>query len=246
MASTAVPALARGLEILELLARASRPLSFGEVLAGVPAPRASIARMLRTLRDLGYIHREDATGLYQGGPRLAGLTSRTAWRERLIRGAQPILDRLFQQTGCTVLLLGWDGRQCECLDKRVHPAGIVMQEVGRLTEDLSLDPWCWLFYDSLDATAQRAARHLMARPGAFIRRWPSHCRQFHTDGFACDDQVRYPSIRRLGALVRGADGRPLGALGLGGTVLSIQTADLPAMGRRLLASAGELSAALAG
>ena len=53
------PALDRGLDILELLARTSSPLSMTEIAAGLGYSRNEIFRMLQVLEERNYIKRDE-------------------------------------------------------------------------------------------------------------------------------------------------------------------------------------------
>jgi IclR family transcriptional regulator, KDG regulon repressor len=58
-----VPALSRGLDVLELLRTSERPPTAGEVAAGLGLPRTTVHELLHTLSARGYVE------VVEGGPR---------------------------------------------------------------------------------------------------------------------------------------------------------------------------------
>ncbi|NEM46654.1 MAG: helix-turn-helix domain-containing protein, partial [Xanthomonas perforans] len=52
------PALDKGLDILELLARQAQPMSMGAISQGIGRSRGEIFRMLQVLEERGYLTRD--------------------------------------------------------------------------------------------------------------------------------------------------------------------------------------------
>lgn len=88
-----VPALEKGLRILEDLAASSEPLSIAELAGKQGKSRNEIYRMLCCLDSLGYITREAATKRYSLSLKLFQMASRHPPLERLrLVAAQPIQE----------------------------------------------------------------------------------------------------------------------------------------------------------
>ncbi|WP_369930502.1 IclR family transcriptional regulator [Xanthomonas sp. NCPPB 2632] len=88
------PALDKGLDILELLARATQPLSIAEISEGVGRSRGEIFRMLQVLEERDYIARPDGEGAYSLTPRLFRLGMEQPPVRNLVETAMPVMHRL--------------------------------------------------------------------------------------------------------------------------------------------------------
>ncbi|UPG87687.1 IclR family transcriptional regulator [Luteibacter aegosomatis] len=88
------PALDKGLDILELLARATQPLSIAEISEGVGRSRGEIFRMLQVLEERDYIARPDGEGAYSLTPRLFRLGMEQPPVKNLVETAMPVMHRL--------------------------------------------------------------------------------------------------------------------------------------------------------
>ena len=97
-----VPALERGLNILELLSRHPRGLQMGE-MQELRLPPASLYRLLTTLVELGYVIRGDGDR-YRLGRKLLTLGYRSIDASSLVEKALPVMRELRNRTGETVML----------------------------------------------------------------------------------------------------------------------------------------------
>lgn len=88
------PALDKGLDILELLARAVAPLTIAEISEGVGRSRGEIFRMLQVLEERDYISRPDGEGRYALTPRLFRLGMEQPPVKNLVETALPVMHRL--------------------------------------------------------------------------------------------------------------------------------------------------------
>ena len=80
--SYSVPALERGLRVLELFDRHRTDISAPEVVRELRLPRSTVFRLLRTLEFLGYVKRIEKRGAYTIGPAVLRLWLRVSWRKR--------------------------------------------------------------------------------------------------------------------------------------------------------------------
>ncbi len=93
MHPSAVKSLDRGLDILEYVAGASRPVSFSQLLADLAIPRSSLFHLLSNLLDRGFIVRDLATDRYRLGPS-AGRLAKMAPKPSLGAQIAPFLQQL--------------------------------------------------------------------------------------------------------------------------------------------------------
>jgi DNA-binding IclR family transcriptional regulator len=87
------PALDKGLDILELLAREAHPLSMGEISQGIGRSRGEIFRMLQVLEERGYLQR-DGEGGYTLTNRLFVLGMQQPQVRNVTEAALPVMRRL--------------------------------------------------------------------------------------------------------------------------------------------------------
>jgi DNA-binding IclR family transcriptional regulator len=83
----------KAFSILEVLARTGRPLSLADLAEDSRLPKPTVYRILRSLRDLGYVEQADRGGTYALSDRLASL--REYSRDEAMRDkALPLMQEL--------------------------------------------------------------------------------------------------------------------------------------------------------
>jgi len=88
-----IAVLDKAFSILEVLARTGRELTLAELAEESRLPKPTIHRILRSLRDLGYVEQADARGTYRLSDRLVSL--RQYGRDAAVREkAMPLMQRL--------------------------------------------------------------------------------------------------------------------------------------------------------
>ena len=89
--------------ILEVMARTGRPLSLAELSEECRAPKPTVFRILKSLRDLGYVEQPDKGGEYGLSERLSSL--REYGRDEAVRDkALPLMESLHTEFNETVNL----------------------------------------------------------------------------------------------------------------------------------------------
>ena len=97
-----VPALERGLHVLELVAKSKSGLTFSQLARSLSYPASSIHCLLLTLERQGYLYRSEATGRYLCGMKLVRIANSALDGIVLREKASPLLRDLCQKTGLTV------------------------------------------------------------------------------------------------------------------------------------------------
>jgi DNA-binding IclR family transcriptional regulator len=110
--------LDRGLEVLQFVVDAERPMSLSEISAAISLNRSVTYRLLRTLEDRGLVTQSGGQG-FQAGLGLLRLTPRIG--QSLIDHARPVLTRLAQQTGASAVLSIADRDHEVCLACIIPP-----------------------------------------------------------------------------------------------------------------------------
>jgi len=95
----AVPALDKGLDILEYLASKAVPLSQTEIAQGIERSANEIYRVLVGLESRGYLIRDEISGKYSVSLKLYSLSRRISPIDQLRQIAIPIMEDLSAQSG---------------------------------------------------------------------------------------------------------------------------------------------------
>jgi DNA-binding IclR family transcriptional regulator len=120
----------RSLDVLEVVARAGRAVSLGEVAERTDLPKATVHRVLSALEGRGYVSREDSR--YLVGIRCFELGSLWAQNLDLRSVAAPHLRELNDSTGETVHLAIYDSADVVYIEKLdCHHAVTAQSYVGR-------------------------------------------------------------------------------------------------------------------
>lgn len=235
-----VPALDRGLRIIDLALDSGRELSFSEITATLGVAKASAARLLKVLCERGYLSKSPVSGRYHPGHRLQGGRSST---ERLKRVAAPAIHRLADLTGNTLLLIAWDGRNAVCLDRATSEDALAMQSPGHVARNPFEGPWAWFFLASLPADEQRRRRREVGLEEARLRLMRRELRTWRERGWV-GQLDRKRSRRRFGAPLLDGHGNVVGGIGMGGNQWSMPDDQLEDCGRALAEEARGCSRAL--
>ena len=124
-----VPALARGLKLLELLSENPEGLLMAE-MASLGLPQASLFRMLTTLCDSGYAIREKS-GLYRLNGKLLSIAYKAVENKSLTSVAEGAMRELRDMTGESVMLAVLHGNEGVVLHQvsSVHAVKVIL-EIG--------------------------------------------------------------------------------------------------------------------
>lgn len=106
-----VPALAQGLQVLSLFTRERTRLSAPDVAHELELSRTTVFRLLHTLVAAGYLRKEDDDRHYTPGPAMLGSGFSYLASLDYVELAQPILQKLRDDTGLSAHLAIRDGRE---------------------------------------------------------------------------------------------------------------------------------------
>jgi DNA-binding IclR family transcriptional regulator len=106
-----VPALAQGLGILSLFGGDSRTLTAPEIARKLSLPRTKVFRLLQTLMSMDYLRCAPDKRHFSLGPALLGRGFEYLASLDMVEIAQPILQRLRNQTGLSSHMAIRDGRE---------------------------------------------------------------------------------------------------------------------------------------
>jgi DNA-binding IclR family transcriptional regulator len=217
-----VPALARGLDVLELYLTDDRPRSAAAVATELALPRASVHGLVKTLAARGYLAATGRDGLsYQLGPRVFELGNAYSAGLDLVRLGTEVAEQLSRQCRETVHVAVLDGREAlyvakadsshavrmiSALGRRV-PAHLTA--VGKvLLAGLSGREFEQLYPSGL--RLERLTEHSITTR----RRLRRELAAVRTDGIGWDRCESNADVACVAAPVHGRDGRILAAVSI--------------------------------
>ncbi len=109
--------VAKGLSVLELLARSTAPVRLSSVAEQLGLQKSNAHRLLSTLATLGYVTQETETGRYHATLKTWELGASIIAEHPTKRAAAPYLQDLHRATSETVNLVILDGLEVLYLDK---------------------------------------------------------------------------------------------------------------------------------
>ena len=112
-----IQSLARGLNIMELFAKSSQPLTLTEIASQARLTKTTAQRFLNTLYFLGYIKRED-NKRYVLSSRVLSLAYGFLNTSSLVKMAKPYLDEFSSELSKTVNLAVLDDVHTLCLYRK--------------------------------------------------------------------------------------------------------------------------------
>jgi DNA-binding IclR family transcriptional regulator len=115
-----VPALERGIRILQLFDRTRTEISGVDVVRELRLPRATAFRLLQSLEHLGCLRRAES-GAYRVGPAVLRLGFEFVGTLDVAQVARGVVERLRDRTGCSAQLVIRDGRDVVVVLKAVGP-----------------------------------------------------------------------------------------------------------------------------
>jgi DNA-binding IclR family transcriptional regulator len=242
-----VPALQRGLAILERIANSRRGLTFAQLARFFDFPKSSVHTLVLTLEREGYLQRDDATGRYMTGRKLVHIAGMTLDGLVVRERAAPLLRTLVADTGMTAHLAVLDRHEVTVVAKVDRPgvhriatwvgkrmdvhctslgkclvAHLPDEQVDRLINDRGL-----LRHNEHTIVSPERLKQELARTRAL--------------GYAVDDEEEELGGRCVGAPVWDRDGRVVAAVSVAGGIDQITADTLATIAAQVMAAAMAIS-----
>ena len=229
--SAPVGVITKILHLLELLDQSPDGLSLKDVAARSKINKSTTHRFLSHLVSAGYLLR-DNLGIYMIGPKLSRLGAGASFQRALSKICRPILENLRRLTTETVNLAVLDGFEVFYIDilETSHTFRLV-SEIG------SRRPfYCTSLGKAIVANMDEQAQENLFASGVLRQVTPStitnlaqlrqqfgHIRQ---QGFSIEEEEAVVGVRCLGAVIRGSDGKIVGAISVSGPTARIKNENL--------------------
>ncbi|MEW2546727.1 IclR family transcriptional regulator [Streptomyces sp. NPDC047002] len=246
----------KAMEVLvALVEEGGGPHRLGDIARRTGLAKPTVHRHLRTMAEYGFA-RPAEQGSYRPGPRLLGLAAAALDAEPGLGLARPVLADLRQRTGLLAYYAVPDADDAVCLALS-EPASHYAtgpRPGGRSPLHCSAAGLAMLAALPADEAARAAGA--LAGPGSpapptpYTLTEPAELRaeldRTARRGYALDDGYGEEDTRGVAAVVRAADGRPVGALAVCGPVFTLDDAAFEVFGPMLRAAARTVSAGLGG
>ena len=227
-----VPALVRGLAILERIAKSRRGLTFAQLKRHFDFPKSSVHTLLLTFEREGYLQRDTDTGRYTTGIKLANIAGMTIDGIVLREKAAPLLHALAAETAMTAHLAVLDRNEVALVAKVDRPGrDRVATWIGK-----RVDVHCTSLGKSLiaylpDEDVDRLiGEHSLLRHNENTIVSPLRLKEdlarTRAVGYAMDDEEEEIGMRCIGAPIWNWDGHVVAAVSVTGSTRSINAETL--------------------
>jgi IclR family transcriptional regulator, KDG regulon repressor len=119
-----VPAVKRAFEIIELLATRDPGASISEIRRELQLPLSSVAAIVYTLTDLGFLERDELTSRYRLSVKMFGIARRALDRIDLVAQCRTLIEEMVRTSKLTGHLAVLRGTESMYLD-RIQSDGLV-------------------------------------------------------------------------------------------------------------------------
>ena len=223
-----IQSLARGLQLLDLLATADKgEAGVTELAERLSVDKSSVFRLLQTLVKYGYVEQDAETRRYRLGPQVVTLSRSILTRMPLRDQAKPFLRQLMERTGeCAHLAIPARG-QALYIDQVESPATLsVNTGVGTLAPlHCTALGKVLLAYGA--EPIPRELRPYTQRTITDPAELRAHLEQTRRWGYAIDDEEFAAGVRCVAVPVWDFRGRVVGAIGISGPSGRVSLERLP-------------------
>jgi len=247
-----VPALERGLRILELLPKSRGGLTLSQLTRYLGLPKSSVHCLLHTLQDSGYVYKDADTGKFRVSLRVCALANMALNAIGLREQAKPHLQNLAKSLRMTVHLAVMEQGACILIEKVSPP------EVTRIAtwtgKHLSLH--CTAVGKALAAYLPEEQLDALIREQGLLRhndnticsapRLKRELAIIRQRGYALDDEEEEINVRCLGAPILDEKGNAIAAISIVGTTLQVHDRNVDSLARQVIATANKIAQHLRG
>jgi len=237
------PAVHYALDIIEAIGTMGE-IGFNDLVASVGIPKASVSRIVRVLKDRGYIAKNKQNGKYIPGPK-AAFAGNLQIIDSLRLTSTPVLESLSEAIGNQAVLLVLNSGNELLTVNRIQPEdAVAMMEVGKTNKDFARNPWGWILYDSMSDSEKRNIESQMADLAFFRSRIEKRLAFYRKNGFMFDNCEIREHIRRLAVPVFDKRSRLIATIGVGIMVPALSDDKILPIGNTMISYARELGSRL--
>lgn len=245
--------LERTLGILELLSQQEQGMELAALSQRLNMPKSAAHRLLNDLVRHGYVRQTRDLGEYMLTTKLVSMGLTFLSKTGVVDVAQPLIDRLAEQTGELVRMSVVDGDRLTWVARaqgarqglRYDPD---MGSIARLS--CSSSGLAWLSTMSDDDALVRVSRQGIGSPAEFGPNAPADLKAFlkalhetRKRGFAVTEETYTAGLNAMAAPVRLQGQTPMGTLSIAGPSARLSRERMIELGPALLACAAQLATA---
>lgn len=246
-AADKLTAAEKTLLVLESVTRRPR---FSDVVTTTGLPKATAHRLLAVLSAHGFVTLSD-DGTYIAGPKVLALAGQATRSSRILDIAEPYLEDLVDEVGCTAHLGTLNGdrviytMKVEAKRKPYQMPSRVGREVPLHSSAMGKAMLAGMSSEQLDrflADTELTPRTVHSITSADALR--AELAQVRAQGYALDREENVPGIICVGAAVHDHLGRPRNAVSISTITLEYTLAELEALAPRVIDCAARIADAL--
>lgn len=224
-----VPALVRGLAILDRIAKSRRGLTFAQLTRHFDFPKSSVHTLLLTFEREGYLQRDTGTGRYMISTKLVNIAIASMTIDGMVlrENAAPLLHALAAETAMTAHLAVLDRGDVALVAKVDRPGrDRVATWIGKRVDVhcTSLGKCLIAYLPEEDLDRLIAERGLLRHNENTIvsrLRLKEELARTRAAGYAMDDEEEEIGIRCIGAPIWNWDGHVVAAVSVTGSTSRI-------------------------
>ncbi len=208
------PALAKGLQILELLAAAKAPMSMVEIGKALGRSKSEIYRMLVELEQRDYVERAEATDQFSITNKLFELAMSSPPRQNLVAIALPHMQRVAQEIDQSCHLAVLSGHHMVVINRVEAPGelGFAVRLGYRRRIDRSTSGTVLMAFSEAHMRDRLSAALQNAAPDYDANKHTSLMRRIERKGFHVEASAIVRGITDIGAPIFDASGHACAAL----------------------------------
>jgi len=242
-----IQSLARGLEILAILAEADQPVGVTDIAQILKVDKSSAFRLLHTLANRRFVEQDSDTRRYGLGLRIVELSRRMLDRIELRGIVKPYLRELQQRTGESAHLAVLSEVRVVYVEQEESNATLnVNTEVGRhgplhctaigkaLIAHLSPE-------ELARVLGQAGLTRYTPRTMTTLRELIPHLESVRVRGYAVDDEEFDSGVRCVAAAIHDYRGKVVASMGISGPSIRVTLERIPELGEIVLQAAGQVS-----
>lgn len=244
--------VAKTFRVIEVIAQHPGGIQLGELATRCgKQPKATIFRILHTLKVLGYVQQDENTGAYRLTREVAWL-GRSETRDTLRRAARPHLERLRAQFEQTVGLAVLDHDQLLYIE--------ILEGLRSIRMNATVNTYAPLHSTSLGKSilsrldGDNLARILGRKPLARLTprtitsmaSLERHLAEVRAQGYAIDDEEMEEGARCVGAVICDPQGKPVGAISVSGPLSFMPPERVPEIAREVKKACRSIAELLGG
>lgn len=226
-----VPALERGLAVLEMIANSKSGLTFSQVARSLDYPASSIHCLLLTFERQGYLYRSTTTGRYMCGMKLVRIANMAPVGMVLREKARPLLRDLCERTGLTVHMAIRERNEARLIAKvsSIDGRHIATWIGKRMDVHCTSLGKCTIAYVPESELDELIREHGLLRHNentiVSAKKLKQDLEKTRVRGYAIDDQEEEIGMCCIGAPVFDPEGNAVAAVSVSGTALQIDLAN---------------------